>query len=119
MLGLLEGVALERVRDLGIALALRLTAHREVHADLRALAREVHAETLHDLLVQTLRGTDDVLARPGHLAFGGLLEKLGAGAAALRAAVGGGVAFVDVTADGANKLLHASLLYFLYGTSFV
>ena len=54
--------------DLGIALTVRHTRHRQIHTDLGALAHKVGAQALDDLLVDTLRNTDYVLSRPGALA---------------------------------------------------
>ena len=61
MLGLLPCITLVGLGDLGIALAIGLTAHRQVHAHLGALAHEVVLETLPELLAGALAVTDLVL----------------------------------------------------------
>ena len=108
MLGLLMGGLLVVEADLGIALTEGDARHREVHADLGALAVEVGAEVLDDVLgdALSLADADDMLGSPGELAL--LLGEAGAGALALRADVVGGelvsVVLLDVTAHGADKL---------------
>ena len=56
-----------------------------------------------------LGNADHMLSRPAHLTL--LLDKLAAGHLALGAdeALGDGVAFIDITADGANELLHSNI----------
>ena len=104
VLGLFERVALEGLGDLGIALALGDAGHRQVHADLAALAVEVLAQTVQNALVNVLGDADHVLAGPDQL--GSLNRELRAGALAERALRRGLVAFVDVAADRADILLH-------------
>ena len=111
MLGLFERIALERIGDFGIAFTLGLAAHREIHADFAALAVEMIPKTLHNLGVFDLAVSDDVLARPGLLAFlGDLHLELGAGNAAKRTLLGSIFAVVNIPANGANPSLHSFLL---------
>ena len=116
-----ERVALKGVGDFRISFAFRLAAHGEVHADLGAFAGEVVLEALHHLGVLHLAGADLMLARLGLLAGGdGLLLELGAGNAALRALLGGGIADVDVSAHGADVSFHFFFLLvfaFVFGLS--
>ena len=62
VLRLFKRIALVRLGDLGIPLALGDARHSQIHADFGALALEVRAQTVHDLLVQPLRDADFVLA---------------------------------------------------------
>ena len=71
MLRFLVCVALVSFGDLGIALALGDTRHRKVHTDFGAFAREVRAQTLHDLLVLDNAVADVVLARIDGLVLNG------------------------------------------------
>jgi hypothetical protein len=54
MIRLLEGDPLLSFGDLGISFPIRLTAHRQVHTHLGALAHEVGLEPFHDSLVYPL-----------------------------------------------------------------
>ena len=113
VLGLLESVALERLGDLGIALALGLAGHREIHADLGALAGEVILEALSNLGVIDLAGAYGVLARPDLLArLDSLLLELGAGNSALRALLRRSVTFIYIPANGADPSLHFKFPFF-------
>ena len=62
--------------DLGIAFAVSGSRHREVHADLGALAFEVGFQSFHDIGGDALRDADDVLCRPRSHAFFDLDELL-------------------------------------------
>ncbi len=64
MLGLFPGDPLVGFADLRVAFALGLTAHRQVHADLGALAGEVHLQPLDDLGVDILGHSDAMLISP-------------------------------------------------------
>ena len=103
-----KGVTLERVGDFRIALALRLTAHREIHSDFAAFAVEVGAKSVHDFLVVDLAVADRVNGRVGRFARFDQFLKLRRGRLALRALFRRNVAFVDVTADLADKFLNGS-----------
>ena len=100
VVGLLEGVALERVGDLGVALALRLAAHREVHAHFGAFAGEVVLETGPDLRIAALGDAEDVLVGPlGLIGLFLYLHEL-FGLRMAYGALGGRIlAFMDITAD--------------------
>ena len=50
MLSLFESIALEGLCNLGIALAVSLTAHSQIHANLAALTIEVVAQVVDHLL---------------------------------------------------------------------
>ena len=90
--------------DLGIALPVGHTGHGQVHANLGALAVEVGAQILHDVLGSTLGHAHHVLSGPTHL--GALLHELAAGGLALGTFLRGLVAFMDITANAANILAH-------------
>ena len=89
--------------------------HRQVHANLGALAGEVHAQTFQNLLIHAGSNPDHMLGSPGEGALLLLLE-LGSGSLALGAEFGGGVPFVNITADGANKLSHVYTLLLFWKT---
>ena len=50
VIGLLEGIALEGLGDLGIALTIGLTSHSQIHTDLTTLTIEVVAQVIDHLL---------------------------------------------------------------------
>ena len=103
-----KGVTLERVGDFRIALALRLTAHREIHSDFAAFAVEVGAKSVHDFLIVDLAVADRVDGRVGRFARFDQFLKLRRGRLALRALFRRNVAFVNVTADLADKFFNGS-----------
>ena len=102
VLGLLIGGLLPVEAYLGITLAVGDPGHGQIHTHLCALALEVGAQTLDDLLVNALGHAHHVLGGPGHIA--GLGVELLGGGAADRALLGGAVALMDITAYAANKL---------------
>ena len=112
VLGLLQRGLLPVQADLGIALAVGDAGHGQIHADLGALALEVGAQALDDLLLdlggdiraELLADADDVLGGPAHLSL--LFFELAAGDLADRAELGGIVSLVDVTAYGAYPFCH-------------
>ena len=109
VLGLLKGVSLVGLGDLGVALAVGHPAHGQVHPDFAALAVKVLAQALDDLLGSALGHTHHVLVGVRQLALGLFLELLSRGAAD-RALLGSGLALEHITADGANKFRHFSFL---------
>jgi len=62
MVSLLKRIATESLCDLGIALAIGLTAHCQIHTYLGSLTHEVSVEVSTHLLVGVLSYTDNVLA---------------------------------------------------------
>src|SRR5574344_2184361 len=112
VLGLLERVALARLRDLRIALALCLAGHCEVHADFAALAVEVVLETLCDFRVLDLAVADHVLAGPGHIAdLEFLALELGTRNAALGALLGSRFSFIHIPAHRADPSFHFTVSF--------
>ncbi len=119
----LESGLLPVQADLGIALAVGDAGHGQIHADLGALALEVGAQALDDLLLdlggdiraELLADADDVLGSPAHLSL--LFFELAAGDLADGAELGGIVALMDVTAYGANPFCHRIDLLPLSGQS--
>ena len=67
MLCFFEGSSSPVLADLRIAFSVCDAAHGKIHADFRALAVEVLAESVDDILRRTLRDTDNMLRRPGHI----------------------------------------------------
>jgi hypothetical protein len=102
--GFLKGGLLPVHADLGIALAVGDTSHRQIHTHLGALTIEVGAQIHHDILGRAPGNAQNVLGSPGSLA--GLLVELGTGRAALWALFRCGITLVDITANGADKLFH-------------
>ena len=104
MLCLLKSVALESLGNLGIALAVGLARHGQIHAYLTALALEMGIEISNHLLIATLGNAQSMLCS---IVDGVFLEflKLGCGHAALRATLGSGGSFVYIAAHGTNKFL--------------
>ena len=116
MLSLLQAGLLPVQADLGIALAVRDTGHRQIHTDLGALALEVGAQTVDDLLLnllghiraEGLAHAHNVLGSPRLLFL--LLDELIAGDVA-HGTLGRGIGtLVNVTADRADPLLHNCIL---------
>ena len=101
VVGFLEGDALVGLGDFGIALAVGGAGHGEVHADLAALAVEVHPQAFDDPGIDVLGDADDVLGSPGDRAVAGSFEasRPGPCTAGIRR---GSVTFEDVTADRAG-----------------
>ena len=102
MLGLLKGVALEGLGNLGITLTVGLARHGKIHAHLRAFALEVCLESGEDFGVNALGNTDDVLGGIGYfLVLLEFLELLG-GLFTLRTFLRGCVTLVYITAHGTD-----------------
>lgn len=101
-----SSVPFERLGDLRIALTLGLTAHREIHSDLRALTVEMILETLDNFLVLYTAVTDVVLAGPLRLAALILdLNELARRGVALRTLCRRVLAFVNITANQTSEFL--------------
>ena len=91
------------------------TSHGQIHTYLRALALEVGAQTVDDLLANLLRhvvaeylaDAHHMLRSPGLLLS--LQGELLAGNMAHRALSGGNITFMDITANRADPLLHNNL----------
>ena len=112
VLSLLKSVALVSLCDFRITFTVSLAAHSEVHADFRALAREVLAETLDDARINVLGNADMMLI--GKRQILALLDELGCRSMADRALSRSCFAFVNITSNRANKLFHnVSLLIYL------
>ena len=120
VLRLFVGGLLPVQADLGIALAMGDARHAEVHADLAALAVEVGHHLLEDILLILFRDVGVVLhglAVNAELMLGGELQftldflehiALGMAHGALRGSLG---AFIDITANLAQPLLHNYYLH--------
>ena len=121
MLSLFIGGLLPVQADLRIALAVGDAGHAEGHADLRALAAEVGLELVEDELlvlfgnaVELRADAEFMLGRELQIALDDL--ELLAGNTADRAleAFGQLIAFINITADGADILLHNKILLKCY-----
>ena len=95
-----------------VALSVSDSCHCEIHTYLGALAGEVGAETLEDLIGSALSDADGMLCRPDHVVFLDELE-LGRGSAALRTLSGSLVTLMNVTTDSADVLCHFCFLHIL------
>ena len=109
MLCLFECISLERFRNLRIAFALCLTAHCQIHANLGALAVEVHYQAVIDFLVYALRNADLMLASKGSALF--LLDELLSRRFALGAELRSLLTFIDITAYRTHKFFHDRFLH--------
>ena len=104
MLCFFECIALVSLCDFRIAFTISLAAHSEVHADFGALAREVLAKAFEDARINVLGNADAMLICERHLTA--LLNELGCRSMADRALSRSCFAFVNITANRANKLFH-------------
>ena len=117
VLSFFECIALEGLCDFGIAFAVGLTAHCEVHANFTALAVEVSGKVFDHFLVAVFGYADFVLSNECKLGFGVEFIEFAAGCAADRALFGSFVTFVNIAAYGADEFLfHISEIY---GVSFM
>ena len=113
MLSLFPSIALEGISHLGIALAIGLTAHSQIHTYFSALAHKMSIQILDHLLINAilLGDADDVLLYELNSAFlfNKLLE-LRSGYTALWATLGWCWTLMNITTNGANPFfLHNSL----------
>ena len=108
MLRLFKGIALERLGNLRIALAVGLTAHCQVHTHLGALAVEIVVETFQNLgILYVLGHAKHVLGHKHQRALGlCYFNEFFTRHAAQGAFLGSGVTFVDISAYGASKFCH-------------
>ena len=113
MLGLLPGVTLEGLGNLGIALAVGLTAHGQIHTHLGALAHEVVLKTLPQLGVRTLAITQLMLRDEIQCAILDNLDELVGTYLAQRALLGSLVTLMNVTAYGTTEFLYHNLSVFI------
>ena len=105
VVGLFKGIALEGFCDFGIAFAVSLARHGEVHTHFGAFAFEVSLQSGPDIIGAALGYTDDVLGNVyACFVFLNFLELAG-GSLALGALLGSGIAFVYIAAYGADKFL--------------
>ena len=117
MLGLLQAGLLPVHGDLGIAFAGSNATHGQIHTHLGALTLEVGAQTVDDLLADILRhiGAEHLayahhmLGSPGLLL--GLQGELITADVADRALGRGILAFVNITANRTDPLLHNRYLH--------
>ena len=109
VLSLFESITLECFCDFGIAFAISLTAHGKVHADFGAFAVEVSVEVGDHLLVATFCNAYLMFGDELEGFIGSKLAECRFGGMAEGAFFGSLVAFVDITADGADKFLFHNL----------
>ena len=114
MISLLEGIALESLCNLRIALTVSLTGHSQVHTNLTALSVEVITQVLNHLITHTLRLTVTNLMDGGIGHIGIILQfrELRGGSLTDWALLGSSVAFVDISTNGTDKLfLHNRICF--------
>lgn len=104
MLGLLEGIALESLCDLWIALALGLAAHGEIHSYFGAFPVEMVVQAFHDFSILNLSVTEMVFTGPAETLFLHFHEFLGL-CMALRALCRRVLSFIYVTANETSEFL--------------
>lgn len=104
MLSLFPCIALESLGNFGIAFAVGLTAHGQIHTYLCALTVEVFLQALHNLFGATLSHAQFVSSYKFQALFLEFLE-LRSGNSTLRALFRCAFAFMYIAAYGANKFL--------------
>ena len=111
MLSFLERIALESFGDFGIAFAIGLAAHGEVHTYFAAFTVEVGGEVGDHLFVATLGDTYLVFCNELEGCFRVEFAESGTGSAALGAFFGCFCAFVHIAAGLADKFLFHCRIY--------
>ena len=112
VLGFFQTCLLPVQADLGIALTMSHTGHGQIHTHLGALALEVGAQTVDDLLADFLgHVVAEHLADAYHMLGSprlllGLQGELLTGNMAHRALSGGNITFMNITTNRADPLLH-------------
>ena len=101
MLSLFKSSLLPLETDLGITLAVSDASHCKIHTDLAALALEVSAQILDDVLAYALCNADNMLGSPALLAL--LSLELLSGSLADGAGLGSRIALMDIAANRTNK----------------
>ena len=98
-------VALESLCHFGIAFAVCLTRHGEIHSDFGAFSVEVSVEVFDHFFVAAFCYANFVFSHERESAFFGEFFELGSGNAAHGAFFGSVLAFIDETANGADEFL--------------
>lgn len=104
MLSLFPSVALEGLSDFGIALAVGLARHGQVHAHFGTFAEEVVVEVFDHLLAGAFGNADLMLGDELELFAVVNFFEFAAGSAAQRALFGCLVTFVNIATYGADLL---------------
>ena len=102
---LFPSITLESFGYFGIAFAVGLAAHGEVHTHFGAFAVEMSVEILYHFFVAAFGYADFVLSHERETAFFRKFFELGSRNATHRAFFGSVFAFVNVTTNGANEFL--------------
>ena len=109
MFSFFESDALVSFSHFRESFAVRLTAHRKVHAHFGTFTREIFTEALHHFGIQALSDTDLVFVSPDNLPCSRrfhLFEELALRSMALRAFFRSFRTHVNITANFANPDLH-------------
>ena len=111
MVGLLKSIATEGLGYLGIALSVGLTSHGQIHTYFAALAIEVAAQVFNHLFADTFGlAVANLMDRGISLLFL-QLGKLRGRSLTDWALLGCSVAFIDISTNGADKLLLHSFFF--------
>ena len=106
MVSFLKSIALESLSDFGIAFAIGLASHCEVHAHFGAFAFEVSLQAHHDVFGATLSYADHVLCYIYFFSVLSYFFKLACWSLALGAEFGSGITFVNISANFTYELTH-------------
>ena len=109
VLSLFPSVALERLSNFGIAFAVCLAAHGQVHTNFCTFAHEVVVEVLDHLFVTAFGNAKFVLGNEGETGVLFHFFEFKRWNTANRTASRSFITFVDVTAYGADKFLFLNL----------
>ena len=90
--------------DFRIAFTERYAAHRKIHTDFGAFAREVVAEVVLDVFRNIGSHADNMLCSPGHLVR--LFCKFGSGCFTDRTCFRSRITFIDISADVTYPFCH-------------
>ena len=98
-------IALESLSDFGIAFAIGLTSHSEIHTHFATLAVEVSSEVFDHLFISAFGNTDFMFGNK--LQFSAFVEffELAFGSVTDGALFGSFITFVNIATNGADKFL--------------
>ena len=106
VVGLLEGIALEGLGNLGITLTVSLTSHCQIHTNLTTLTIKVCTQVVDHFLTNSLglAVTNLMNGSISHISIILQFRELRGWSLTDRTLLGGILAFIDISTNGANKL---------------
>jgi len=106
VVSLLESIALERLGNLRIALAVSLTGHSQILTNLATLAIKMSTQVINHLFADALglAVTNLVNGSIGHVGIVLQFRELAGRSLTNGALLGSSIAFVDISTNGADKL---------------